>query len=162
MRGCSRGSVATLEICKLEEPLRKKVVETLVDLKARLGADFFLSHATHRIGPFGISVLGMEPYFWSEDYYVETMKRTDQTVVMAYDTRFDFEKLYIGLVRHQTLMSSRIAGAFPEHELLIGGERSQRVARCSLRAGGRVRSSSVGRSGVRGLGDVGRGVERLP
>jgi hypothetical protein len=138
-----------IEVCKLEEPLRKHFVATLLDLQQRgvrgvhldiepiadedlqylalldeiraaLGPEFFLSHATHRAGPFGISAFGLEPYFWSEEYYAETMKRTDQTVVMAYDTRFDLEKLYIGFVRHQTRVLSQIAADHPEHELLIG------------------------------------------
>lgn len=94
--------------------------EVLVAVRERFGPDFMLSQATPRAGPFGVSIGPLRGSFWSEEFYLETMALTDQTVVMAYDSRLDFTKGYVAFVRHQTSLTGQWACATPGHELLIG------------------------------------------
>jgi hypothetical protein len=48
------------------------------------------------------------------------MDIANQSVVMAYDTKISFSKLYVAYVRHQTALLTRWGCKSPEHEVLIG------------------------------------------
>ena len=105
------------------EPMRDfedGYLELLERVRQRMGKNFTISQATPRAGPFGISVGPLKSSFWSEEYYRETMLRSDQTVVMAYDTNLSFKKGYITFVRHQTHLMADWACSTPGHEALIG------------------------------------------
>lgn len=56
-------------------------------VRERFGEDYFLSHATRRAGPFGVTAGLLSSWFWSEEFYRATMEIADQTVLMGYDTR---------------------------------------------------------------------------
>ena len=105
------------------EPLHDRhpgYLETLDAVRAAFPPPFRISQATPRAGPFGLSFGPLRASFWSEEFYRATMSRTDQTVVMAYDTGLDFTKGYVAFVRHQTGLLGRWACATPGHRLLIG------------------------------------------
>ena len=105
------------------EPMRDfedGYVDLLERIRDGMGSDFKISQATPRAGPFGISVGPMRRSFWSEEFYRETMSRSDQTVVMAYDTNLSFRKGYVAFVRHQTNLLADWACSVPGHEALIG------------------------------------------
>ena len=89
-------------------------------VRARFGSALFVSQATPRAGPFGYSFGPLRGSFWSEGYYRETMRATDQTVVMAYDTGLDFTKGYVAFVRHQTQRLLDWGCSTDRHEVLIG------------------------------------------
>jgi hypothetical protein len=95
-------------------------LELLGALRERLPRDFILSHATRRTGPFGMAPGPVGPFAWSEDFYRRTMELTDQTVLMAYDTKMDVGKHYVWFVKHQTGLLVRWACAVPGHRVLIG------------------------------------------
>ncbi len=95
-------------------------LDLLSALKKRLGPDAILSHATRRSGPFGISLGYMDRYFWSGDFYRKTMARTDQTVLMGYDTSLGTTEHYLAFIGHQTRLLTRWGSAFPGHQVLIG------------------------------------------
>lgn len=92
----------------------------LDELRAALGPGFLLSHATRRAGPFGVAVGPLGHSFWSREFYRAAMARTDQTVLMAYDTSINNRKNYIGFVRHETGLLLQWACAQPRHHVLIG------------------------------------------
>ncbi len=105
------------------EPLHDRhpgYLETLRAVRERFGPDFMISQATPRAGPFGVSIGPLRGSFWSEQFYRDTMASTDQTVVMAYDSRLDFTKGYVTFVKHQTSLTGQWACDTPGHELLIG------------------------------------------
>ena len=105
------------------EPMRDfeaGYLEILDAVRARMGGGFIISQATPRAAPFGIALGPLRRSFWSEDFYRETMVRSDQTVVMAYDTRLNFRKGYVAFVRHQTNLMADWACSIPGHEALIG------------------------------------------
>jgi len=105
------------------EPLRDGhpgYVAVLETVRRAFGPDFPISQATPRAGPFGVSFGPLRGSFWSESFYRETMARSDQTVVMAYDSGLGFTKGYVGFVRHQTEQLAGWACATPGHELLVG------------------------------------------
>ena len=95
-------------------------LETLEAVREAFGPEFSISQATPRAGPFGFSFGPLRGSFWSESFYRDTIERTDQTVVMAYDTGLAFTKGYVAFVRHQTELLGRWACEAPGHELLIG------------------------------------------
>ncbi len=95
-------------------------LDLLAAVKQRLGPDAVLSHATRRSGPFGISLGFMDRLFWSGDFYRQTMARTDQTVLMGYDTSLDTAEHYLAFLGHQTRLLVRWASAYPGHQVLIG------------------------------------------
>lgn len=95
-------------------------IELLAALKQRLGPEAMLSQATHRSGPFGLSLSLMDRYFWSGDFYRRTMAHADQTVLMGYDTGLGTGERYLAFLGHQTRLLVRWASAFPGHQVLIG------------------------------------------
>lgn len=95
-------------------------IELLTALRERLPRGFILSHATRRTGPFGMAPGPVGPFAWSEDFYRRTMELTDQTVLMAYDTKMDVDKHYVGFVKHQTSLLVSWACAQNGHRVLIG------------------------------------------
>jgi len=95
-------------------------LEALDAVRETFGPDFVISQATPRAGPFGLSVGPLRTSFWSETFYRQTMARSDQTVVMAYDTGLGFTKGYVAFVRHQTEQILGWACETPGHELLVG------------------------------------------
>ncbi len=95
-------------------------IELLAALKQRLGPETVLSHATHRGGPFGLSIGPMDRYFWSGDFYRKTMAHADQTVLMGYDTGLNTAEHYLAFLGHQTRLLVRWASAYPGHQVLIG------------------------------------------
>ena len=68
----------------------------------------------------GISPGPLSRSFWSKDFYVETMRRSDQTVLMAYDSGFNYVKPYVAFVRHQSGLLADWGCSIPGHEVLIG------------------------------------------
>jgi hypothetical protein len=95
-------------------------IELLQDVRRRLGRKFIVSHATRQAGPYGLAPGPMSSAAWSRDFYRRTMELTDQTVLMAYDTKSDVEKHYVGFVKHQTRLLVEWGCAFPAHQVLIG------------------------------------------
>lgn len=95
-------------------------LDLLSELRARLPRGFLLSHATRRAGPFGWAPGPLAPGFWSERFYRRSMALTDQTVLMAYDTKMDVAKHYVAFVKHQTHLLVHWACEQPDHQLLIG------------------------------------------
>ena len=103
----------------------------LADLRSAFGPGFLLSHATRRAGPFGFSAGPLKGWFWSEEFHRETMTRTDQTVLMAYDTTLDTRWLYVRFVRHETGLLLDWACESPGHRVLIGIPSYEDVPRIS-------------------------------
>lgn len=95
-------------------------VKLLRDTRDRFGKGYFISHATRRAGPLGISVGPMDKTFWSEEFYRETMFFADQSVLMAYDTTIDVPKHYVAFVRHQTRLLLDWGCVREGHRVLIG------------------------------------------
>jgi hypothetical protein len=106
-------------------------LELLDELRAALGKEFLLSHATRRTGPFGVAAGPMGKWFWSESFYRAAMARTDQTVLMAYDTSIGVKKNYIGFVSHETGLLLDWACGIPPHRVLIGIPSYEDVPRLS-------------------------------
>ena len=105
------------------EPLRDDhpgYLDVLEGVRSQFGTDLMISQATPRAGPFGVSIGPLTGSFWSEHFYRETMKRSDQTVVMAYDTGLDFTKGYVAFVKHQTQLVGEWACSVEGHQFLIG------------------------------------------
>jgi hypothetical protein len=73
----------------------------------------------------------MRHSFWSEEFYRATMARSDQTVLMAYDTSLNNRKNYIGFVRHETALLLDWACAVPNHHVMIGIPSYEDVPRLS-------------------------------
>jgi hypothetical protein len=116
-------------------------LELFDELRAALGPNFLLSHATRRTGPFG---LGLGNWFWSESFYRAAMARTDQTVLMAYDTSFRLKKNYIGFVAHETGLLLDWACAAPPHRVLIGIPSYEDVPRLSNPKVENIENASLG------------------
>ena len=95
-------------------------VELLAAVHKEFGAALLVSQATPRAGLFGIAVGPLRQSTWSGDFYRRTMQLTDQTVVMAYDTKLGWTRAYQAFVRHQTALLSDWACAEPGHQLLVG------------------------------------------
>ena len=95
-------------------------LELLSRVREAMGPDFIISQATPRASLIGIAPGPLGRSFWSEAFYVDTMKQSDQTVLMAYDSRFAFVKAYIAFVRVQSGLLADWACSVPDHELLIG------------------------------------------
>ncbi len=106
-------------------------LELFDELRAALGGDFLLSHATRRAGPFGVAAGPMGKWFWSESFYRAAMARTDQTVLMAYDTSINVKKSYIAFVSLETGLLLDWACAMPRHRVLIGIPSYEDVPRLS-------------------------------
>ena len=105
------------------EPLRDNHAEYVAFLKTvreKLGPRYFISHATRRAGPYGISFGPLRKNFWSKDFYEQTMQHTNQTVLMAYNTTLDIEKNYVGFVKHETNLLLDYSCQFDQHSVLIG------------------------------------------
>jgi len=105
------------------EPMRDHepgYLELLEAVRAEFGTSFFLSQATPRSAPFGLSLGPLKRSFWSGAYYRKVMERADQTVLMAYDTRLTFARGYVEFVRHQSRLLIDWAREIPNHQLLIG------------------------------------------
>jgi hypothetical protein len=106
-------------------------LELLAELRAALGRDFVISHATRRAGPFGVAAGPMARWFWSKSFYQSAMASADQTVLMAYDTSINQRKSYIGFVRHETGLLLDWACAQPGQRVLIGIPSYEDVPRLS-------------------------------
>ena len=106
-------------------------LELFDELRAALGPAFFLSHATRRAGPFGVAAGPMGKWFWSESFYRAAMERTNQTVLMAYDTSINLKKSYVGFVSHETGLLLDWACGIPPHHVLIGIPSYEDVPRLS-------------------------------
>jgi hypothetical protein len=119
-------------------------LELFDELRAALGREFLLSHATRRAGPFGVAAGPMGKWFWSETFYKETMSRTDQTVLMAYDTSINLQKTYIGFVSHETALLLDWACAMPRHRVLIGIPSYEDVPRLSNPKVENIANASLG------------------
>ena len=105
------------------EPLKDNhpgYLDVLESVRSQFGNDFLISQATPRAGPFGVSLEPFNGSFWSKSFYRETMERSDQTVVMAYDTGLDFTKGYVAFVKHQTQLIGQWACSVENHQFLIG------------------------------------------
>ena len=105
------------------EPMRDfeaGYLDILDDVRRDMGDEFVISQATPRAAPFGFAFGPLQRSFWSEAFYRETMKRSDQTVVMAYDTNLGLRFAYVAFVRHQTNLMIDWACSTPGHEALIG------------------------------------------
>jgi hypothetical protein len=89
-------------------------------VRDEMGPDFMISQATPRANFMGVFPGPLRRSFWSDDFYLETMARSDQTVLMAYDSGFNYIKPYVAFVRHQTGLLSDWGCSIPEHEVLVG------------------------------------------
>ncbi len=129
------------------EPLRDEhpgYSELLMEIRAHFGPDYVISHATRRAGPYGWTAGPLHENFWSERYYRELMELTDQTVLMAYDTTFSREKLYVGFVGHQAGLLLDWACALPRHQVLIGIPSFEDAPAVSIPRVENLRSASLG------------------
>jgi hypothetical protein len=81
-----------------------------------------LSVAAMKPAPFAINIgpFNPFPYSWDSHYYAEVARRTDQLVVMTYDTGLPFANLYIKYAAWQTQQALDAIRAHPECELLLG------------------------------------------
>lgn len=95
-------------------------LELLSRVRDEMGHEFMISQATPRASLFGLPPGPLRRSFWSKDFYLETMRRSDQTVLMAYDSRFNYIKAYMTFVRHQSGLLADWACSIPGHELLVG------------------------------------------
>ena len=95
-------------------------LELLTEVRDDIGADFLISQATPRASFMGIFPGPLRRSFWSEEFYTDTMERSDQTVLMAYDSGLDFVTPYIAFVRHQSGLLVDWGCSVPGHEILIG------------------------------------------
>jgi hypothetical protein len=95
-------------------------LELLEEIRAAFEGEFFLSHATRRMDPFGGLVPILSGLCWSPDFYAACMRRTDQTVLMGYDTCLKLRKPYVAFIRYQTGRLLRLAAEVPGHRLMIG------------------------------------------
>jgi len=95
-------------------------IELLAALRAQLGPDVLISHATHRSAPLGLSLVFLDRHFWSGSFYRRAMAHADQTVLMGYDTGLGTTESYLAFIGHQTRLLVRWASAFPGHQVLIG------------------------------------------
>jgi hypothetical protein len=95
-------------------------LELLSRVRDEMGPEFVISQATPRASLFGLPPGPLRRSFWSKDFYLETMRRSDQTVLMAYDSRFNYIKAYMTFVRHQSGLLADWACSIPGHELLVG------------------------------------------
>ncbi len=92
----------------------------LRDIRSAFGETFFLSHATRPAGPYGVSIGPMKRHLWSQAFYRSTMRYTNQSVVMAYNTRLTSELPYQLFVAHQTRLLLDWGCHLPRHRVLIG------------------------------------------
>lgn len=95
-------------------------LELLSRVRMKMGPDFMISQATPRASLMGLPPGPLRRSFWSEKFYRATMQRSDQTVLMAYDSRFDYISAYLFFVSHQTGLLADWACSITGHELLIG------------------------------------------
>ena len=95
-------------------------LELLSRVRDEMGPEFMISQATPRASLFGLPPGPLKRSFWSKDFYLDTMQRSDQTVLMAYDSRFNYIKAYVAFVRHQSGLLAEWACSTPGHELLVG------------------------------------------
>ena len=129
------------------EPLRDGhagYLALLDRIRAELGSDFIVSQATPRSGPFGVALGPLGRNLWSGSFYRETMRRSDQTVLMAYDTRLPMTSIYVAFVRHQTRLLLDWACDIPGQELLIGVPSYENVPLYSDPEVENIRSASLG------------------
>jgi len=95
-------------------------LELLSRVREEMGPGFMISQATPRASLFGLPPGPLGRSFWGKNFYLDTMKRSDQTVLMAYDSRFNSVKAYTAFVRHQSSLLAEWACSVPGHELLVG------------------------------------------
>ncbi len=105
------------------EPVHDKqtaYVDLLREIRERLDGEFFVSHATVRVAPLGLTGAATRNDFWSRDFYRATMEQTDQTVLMGYNTALPSSKLYRSYIRHQTGKLLDWSSDIDGHQVLIG------------------------------------------
>jgi hypothetical protein len=95
-------------------------LELLTEIRAAFEGDFFVSHATRRMGPAGGHVPFLSRWSWSPEFYAACMRSCDQTVLMGYDTCLKLRNLYVAFIRYQTAHLLKLAKAVPGHRLMIG------------------------------------------
>ncbi|MDG2334607.1 MAG: hypothetical protein P8Q97_10320 [Myxococcota bacterium] len=95
-------------------------LELLAEVRDELGQEFLISQATPRASFMGLFPGPLRRSYWSGGFYTETMQRSNQTVLMAYDSGLDFITPYIAFVRHQTGLLMDWGCSIPGHEILIG------------------------------------------
>ncbi len=126
----------------------------LSEVRAAMGEDFLISQATPRASFMGIFPGPLRPSFWSEDFYIETMMRSDQTVLMAYDSGLDFVPAYIEFVRHQAGLLADWGCSISGHEVLVGLPAYEDVPLYSNPEVENLRTASLGvRSTLEAQGD---------
>jgi len=128
-RECVMQTMGRLQACGVPgvhldiEPIRDRQQgyrELLAEIRNRFDGAFFLSHATRRVAPFGLRGGPISRHFWSRNFYRETMRVSDQTVLMGYNTLLDSPRLYRAYMRHQTALLLDWAAAIPGHHVLVG------------------------------------------
>ncbi|MDE0885925.1 MAG: hypothetical protein OSB70_10365 [Myxococcota bacterium] len=95
-------------------------LELLTEVRDQFGEGFLISQATPRASFMGLFPGPLRRSYWSQGFYTETMQRSNQTVLMAYDSGLDFITPYIAFVRHQTGLLVDWGCSIPNHEILIG------------------------------------------
>ncbi len=105
------------------EPIRdgdEDYVALLRLLRRQFDGEFFLSHATRRVSPWGNECRLTAGEFWSREFYRATMAQSDQGVLMGYNTTLQTPKLYGAYLRHQTEQLLAWATDMPQHHVVIG------------------------------------------
>ena len=95
-------------------------LDLLSEIRSALGPSFFISHTTRPAGLWGVSFGDLKQHLWSREFYRLTMEQTNQTVVMAYNTRLRQEMVYTAFVEHQTGLLVDWSCGLPDHHVLIG------------------------------------------
>ncbi len=92
----------------------------LSEVRDAMGPNFMISQATPRANFMGIFPGPLRRSYWSDDFYLETMAKSDQTVLMAYDSGLNYINPYVAFVRHQTGLLADWGCSVPGHEVLVG------------------------------------------
>ena len=129
-------------------------LDLLHEIRSALGPSFFISHATRPAGLWGVSFGDLKQHLWSGEFYRSTMTQTNQTVVMAYNTRLKQEMVYTAFVGHQTRLLVDWGCGLPGHHVLVGIPAYEHAPRYSDPGTENIRNASRGiRSALNNAGD---------
>ncbi|MBN1756847.1 MAG: hypothetical protein JW863_00930 [Chitinispirillaceae bacterium] len=95
-------------------------LELLQEIRETFEKDFFISHATRRAALTDYRLPVLSKFCWSMKFYRACMEKSDQTVLMGYDTCIRLEKVYRAFIRFQTERLLECADSVPGHRVMIG------------------------------------------
>ena len=129
-------------------------LDLLREIRSELGPSFFISQATRPAGLWGVSFGDLKQHLWSREFYRSTMAQTNQTVVMAYNTRLKQEMIYTAFAKHQTSLLVDWACGLSGHHVLIGIPSYEHAPGYSDPTTENIRTASRGiRSALNNAGD---------